>query len=89
MTRSVTSSCVQQNQSVRGTPQQLVQQQLVKQLQMAVQAGLINPQLLNQNLNPNTIVMLQQVSKLLIFWIFVAYCLIVTDAFSCFNCITC
>ena len=51
-----------------GTPQsvqqQLVHQQIVQQLRNAVQAGLINPQLLNQHLTPAMLVTLQQLLQL-------------------------
>ena len=60
-----------QSQAIRGQPpaapsmqQQLIQQQIVQQLQMAVQAGLISPQLLNQQLTPSMLVMLQQLLQL-------------------------
>ena len=44
--------------------QQLVHQQIVTQLRTAVQAGLINPQLLNQQLTPAMLVTLQQLLQL-------------------------
>ena len=51
-----------------GTPQsvqqQIVHQQIVQQLRTAVQAGLINPQLLNQQLTPAMLVTLQQLLQL-------------------------
>lgn len=47
----------QQNQAVQ---QQMAQQQILHQLRMAVQAGLISPQLLNQQLPAPVLVMLQQ-----------------------------
>ncbi len=55
----------QQGQPIRGqlatqSMQQQLMQQTVQQLRMAVQAGLISPQLLNQQLTPNLRVMLHQ-----------------------------
>ena len=50
--------------TVQSVQQQLIQQQIVQQLQMAVQAGLISPQLLNQQLTPTMLVMLQQLLQL-------------------------
>ena len=59
---------LQQGQPIRGqmtgtqpVQQNILQQQqnIVQQLRMAVQAGLISPQLLNQQLTPNMLVMLQ------------------------------
>ncbi|KAL4239264.1 Trinucleotide repeat-containing protein 6A protein [Mactra antiquata] len=47
----------QQNPAVQ---QQMAQQQILQQLRMAVQAGLISPQLLNQQLPGPVLVMLQQ-----------------------------
>ncbi|XP_045211672.1 trinucleotide repeat-containing gene 6C protein-like isoform X3 [Mercenaria mercenaria] len=47
----------QQNPAVH---QQMAQQQILQQLRMAVQAGLISPQLLNQQLPAPVLVMLQQ-----------------------------
>ena len=44
--------------------QQMAQQQILQQLQMAVQAGLISPALLNQQLPPGVLVMLQQLLQL-------------------------
>lgn len=44
--------------------QQMAQQQILQQLQMAVQAGLISPALLNQQLPPQVLVMLQQLLQL-------------------------
>ena len=44
--------------------QQMAQQQILQQLQMAVQAGLISPALLNQQLPPSVLVMLQQLLQL-------------------------
>ncbi len=54
-----------QGQAIRGqmtaqSMQQHLMQQTVQQLRMAVQAGLISPQLLNQQLTPNLRVMLHQ-----------------------------
>ncbi|KAL3877606.1 hypothetical protein ACJMK2_035300, partial [Sinanodonta woodiana] len=40
--------------------QQMAQQQILQQLRMAVHAGLISPQLLNQQLPPTVLLMLQQ-----------------------------
>ena len=62
---------VPQGQPIRGgqlagpaVQQQIVQQQIVQQLRMAVQAGLISPQLLNQQLTPNLQVLLRQLLQL-------------------------
>ena len=44
--------------------QHMAQQQIIQQLQMAVQAGLISPALLNQQLPPQVLVMLQQLLQL-------------------------
>ena len=45
--------------------QTLLQQQIVRQIQMAVQAGLISPQLLNQCFTPSMLIMLQQLHHML------------------------
>ena len=50
------------NQNVQ--QQQMAQQQILQQLQMAVQAGLISPALLNQQLPQGVLVMLQQLLQL-------------------------
>ena len=50
--------------AVTQPPVQQQQQHIVQQLQMAVQAGLISPQLLNQQLAPNMLVMLQHLLQL-------------------------
>ena len=47
----------QQNPAVQ---QHMAQQQILQQLRLSVQAGLISPQLLNQQLPPHMLVMLQQ-----------------------------
>ncbi|XP_064595448.1 trinucleotide repeat-containing gene 6C protein-like isoform X2 [Liolophura sinensis] len=44
--------------------QQMAQQQILQQLRMAVQAGLISQQLLNQHLPPTILLMLQQLLQL-------------------------
>lgn len=53
---------IQPSQNV--VQQQLAQQQILQQLRMAVQSGLISPQLLNQQLPHNILVMLQQLLQL-------------------------
>ena len=60
----------QQGQPVRGqmsaqSMQQQLMQQTVQQLRMAIQAGLISPKLLNQELTPNLRVMLHQLLQFL------------------------
>ena len=59
-----------QGQAIRGqlapqsVQQQIMQQQIMQQLRMAVQAGLISPQLLNQQLTPTMRIMVQQLLQL-------------------------
>ena len=60
----------QQGQPIRGqmsaqSMQQQLMQQTVQQLRMAIQAGLISPKLLNQELTPNLRVMLHQLLQFL------------------------
>ena len=65
-----TQPAINQNYGMRGQlpmqqQQQLVQQQILKQLQQVVQQGHINPQILNAaQLTPNMVVMVQQLLQL-------------------------
>ncbi len=69
MSKQAAAAAAATGQPVRGqlipsVHQQFIQQHIVQQLQMAVQAGLISPKVLNQALTPAMLIILQQLLQL-------------------------